>query len=449
MKLKFSLILIAALPLVTSAQKNYPALLDQYMKAQVAVHDFSGSVLVARKGKIIYQKGYGLANREWTIPNTKDTRFQIASITKQFTATAILQLAEQGKLKLDDKVSQYFPGFPKGDSITIHMLLNHTSGIFNYLENPDLNELNPNIPIEQLKDTLISLFRDKPFYFSPGTFWRYSNSGYVLLGYIIEQVSGETYRNYIHKNLLVKAGMINSDIFRPDSIIPHHANGYIKSPRGWINKDIIAVNAAFAAGALFSTTGDLLKWNEALFSGKLISKESLAKMNLPNAGDRGAGYGVFVEQFFNHKAIFHSGGISGFNSFMIRYPDEDICIIILTNRETNLDFIPKGLAAILFDKEVLPAYKRRRTTIDTILLTKYAGTYEVQDLSFSLDIVAKDGQLYLRFGRDIELAPESSTKFYISEPDVDIQVEYVLNARKEISHIYFIEGGVRYKGHKK
>ena len=208
MKKKLFVFFMALLPLVALAQKNYAHLLEKYMKAQEAIHEFSGAVLIAKKGKIIYKQAFGQANREWKISNTVDTRFPIASLTKQFTAAAILQLAEQGKLQTEDKISKYFPGFPKGDSITIHMLLNHTSGIQNILQDPFFTEINVNTRIEALNDTtLINIFRNKPFDFSPGTWWRYSNSGYFLLGYIIEKLSGLTYRNYVYKNILQKAGM--------------------------------------------------------------------------------------------------------------------------------------------------------------------------------------------------------------------------------------------------
>ena len=142
--------------------------------------------MVAKKGKIIYQEAFGMANREWNMPNTIDTRFPIASLTKQFTAAAILQLTEKGKLNLEDKLSRFYPDYPKGDSITIHMLLNHTSGIYNLLQDPAFTEINANIPIESLADSnLINIFKNKPFDFSPGSYWRYSNSGYILLGFII------------------------------------------------------------------------------------------------------------------------------------------------------------------------------------------------------------------------------------------------------------------------
>lgn len=450
MKKKLFVFFMALLPLVALAQKNYAHLLEKYMKAQEAVHEFSGAVLIAKKGKIIYKQAFGQANREWKIFNTVDTRFPIASLTKQFTAAAILQLAEQGKLQTEDKISKYFPGFPKGDSITIHMLLNHTSGIQNILQDPFFTEINVNTRIEALNDTtLVNIFRNKPFDFSPGTWWRYSNSGYFLLGYIIEKLSGLTYRNYVYKNILQKAGMKNSDLFRYDSIILNRAYGYNRTPKGWTNSRIININLSFSAGGLYSTVEDLFAWSEALNAGKIINAASLAKMNRPNREDRGAGYGVFIDKFHNRNAIFHSGALLGFSSFLIRYPVEEICIIILANRETNLDFLHKGLAGILFDKEVLPAYKRSAVKIDTTLLKKYVGEFQGPELPFPLNLVEKNNRLYLRLHRDIELLPESPTKFFVNEPEVELQVEFNLNSEKEVSKAYLIEGGVKMEAKRK
>lgn len=449
MKKQALVLLLAILPWITFAQKNYPDLLENYLQAHVTVHNFSGAVLVAKKGKVIYQKAFGLANREWNIPNTVNTKFQIGSITKQFTAAAILQLEEQGKLKIEDKLSKYFPGYPKGDSVTLHMLLNHTSGIKEMSAHPHFSEINPNISIANLKDTLLNLFKNEPYDFSPGTFWRYSNSGYILLGYIIEQVSGQTYRDYLYNNVLLKAGMTNTDMNYQDRIVPSLAEGYIISAGGWKKSAILSVNVAFSAGGLYSTVGDLLKWNDALKAGKIISKESLARMNRPNAGDRGTGYGVFVDTFFERQAIFHSGNIPGYSSFIIRYPAEEITIINLTNRETNLDFMHRGMAGILFDRAILLPYKRKPVTINTSLLQHYIGVFEGPALPYPLTIVEKDKKLYLRLNRDIELTPESQTRFYINEPDVDIQIEYVLNAGKEVTKVNYFEGGIKSEAKRK
>lgn len=434
------LIIICVAPLIIRAQKNYSSRLDQYTSAYAGAYDFHGVVLVAQKDKIIYQKAFGQANREWTVPNTVNTRFPIASLTKQFTATAVLQLAEQEKLSVTDKLSKFFPNYPKGDSITLHMLLNHTSGISEYSRYPNKFKFNNGYAPGKLKDTLLALFQQLPFDFSPGTYWRYSNTGYLLLGYIIEQASGQSYANYVYPNLLQKAGMQNSGIMRQDSIILNKAYGYVTTANGAIPVSGPPFNIGFSDGGLFSTAGDLFAWSLALNNGKVISKESLAKQNEPNRPERGAGYGVFIDKFFDRKVIFHTGNIPGFSSVMIYYPGSEIRIVILANRETNLDFLPKGIAAIMFDKQVMLPYKHKPFDLNKEVLHRYIASFETP---FPFSVKEKNGRLFMDFGRQVPLIAESETKFYVSEPDVDIQLEYVLNDKKEIDRVYFIEAGVK------
>jgi CubicO group peptidase (beta-lactamase class C family) len=209
-------IIFLLLPVVSLAQKNISTLLDNYMQAQVDVNEFTGTVIVAQKGKIIYEKAFGMADREWNIPNTVQSKFEVGSVTKQFTSACILQLVEQGKLSLDDKLSKYFTDFPKADSVTIHMLLTHTSGIKDYTEVPEFGKV-ATLPLE--KDSLVALIKKQPYIFSPGTKWSYSSSGYFLLGYIVEKVSGKSYSDYVYNNVIQKAGLKNTCVNRWDSIL--------------------------------------------------------------------------------------------------------------------------------------------------------------------------------------------------------------------------------------
>ncbi|MGB2702780.1 MAG: serine hydrolase domain-containing protein, partial [Chitinophagaceae bacterium] len=174
-------LLFVLFPVFAGAQKNYPQLVDNYMQAELKVKEYNGAVLIVKKGKPIYQKAFGLADREWNVLNTVKTKFRIGSITKQFTAACILQLAERGKLNLDDKLNKYFKDYPKGDSVTIHMLLNHTSGIKNYT---DIGAFWPKAILPLSLDSMIAIFKNEPYDFSPGKQWNYINSGYFLLGVI-------------------------------------------------------------------------------------------------------------------------------------------------------------------------------------------------------------------------------------------------------------------------
>jgi len=260
--------------LVANAQKNYSSLLDNYMKAQANVNEFSGAVLVAKNDKIIYEKAFGLANREWNVPNTLQTKFRIGSLTKQFTAAAILQLAESGKLNLDDKLSKYFPDFPKGDSVTIHMLLNHTSGIKSYTNMPKFMSI---ATLPYPKDSVVAFFKNEPYEFSPGTKWNYNNSGYFLLGYIIEKVSGQSYSEFVLRNVIRKAGLENTAVDRLDSLLLNRAQGYSKTSTGWRNANYVSMEFPYSAGAIVSTIQDMYAWNKALYSGKIISPAMLTK----------------------------------------------------------------------------------------------------------------------------------------------------------------------------
>lgn len=347
-------------------------------------------------------------------------------------------MEEEGKLSVIDKLSKFFPNYPKGDSITLHMLLNHTSGIKEFSQYPGIfKTVNIN---ETSKDSIVNLFMKLPFNFSPGTFWGYSNTGYILLGYIIEQVSGQSYGEYINQNLFQKAGMFNSGIYNQDSVIKYRADGYTQTSKGLIRHTEIPFNLGFSDGGLFSTLNDLFSWTIALNSYKIIGQFSLSRMNKPNQKDRGAGYGIFIDRSFDRKVRFHTGNIPGYSSVMLTYPDDEVTIIILANRETNLDFLPKGIAAIMFGKEVIIPYTHKPSKVKPENLNRYVAKFQIP---FPFEVVQKGGKLFMSFGRETELIPESETKFFVSEDEADIQIEYVFNENNEIDRVFLIEGGVK------
>lgn len=259
--------------------KNYTKLLDEFMQAEADVNNFSGTILVMKDDKSLLKKSYGLADREWDVPNTIDTKYRIASNTKQFTAACILQLEEQGKLSLNDKLSKYFPGFEYGDTVTIHMLLTHSSGIQDYFALKEFY-LKPTVIS---KDSLVALLKTKLYNFMPGYDIDYSNSGYFLLGMIVEKVSGESFENYLKQHILKVAGMNNTGIDRYDTILANRAKGYLIS----FGKITNAFDAnytwdlMFAVGSMYSTVEDMYKWDRALIGNKILSKESKQKMYFP------------------------------------------------------------------------------------------------------------------------------------------------------------------------
>ena len=342
--MKYTILLICILALACH-KKNYTSDIEKYMKEQVDKNNFSGVVLVMKDDKVVVEKAYGLADREWNIPNTVDTKFRIGSLTKQFTATCILQLQEQGKLAVTDKLSKYIPDYPKGDSITIQMLLNHTSGIKNYTDVPEF--WNGIALMRTTPDSMISIFKNKPLDFSPGTDWKYSNSGYFLLGYIIEKVTGGKYTAYVEKNVIKKVGMVNSGIDKLDSVLYHRASGYDNDSGKFFNSMFISMEGPFSAGAMYSTVDDLYKWDRALYSTAILSNASKTQMFTPVKHNYG--FGVGIDTFQHHYRISHSGGISGFVSELQRYPIDNICVIVLSNDGGNSPAIANGISSILFD----------------------------------------------------------------------------------------------------
>ena len=322
------LLAIACVPLIGScAAHDSAARMDQIVQSYVADKKFMGSVLVARGGNVILDKGYGFADLEWTIPNSPSTKFRLGSITKQFTAASILLLEERGQLKIDDPVKQYLPDAPTAwDKVTIYHLLTHTSGIPNFTSFPDyrLTEGTPTTP-----EQLVARFRDKPLNFQPGESSEYSNSGYVLLGYLIEKRSGQSYKDFVQQNIFTPLAMNDSGYDSTSAVIPRRASGYSPSANGLENARYIDMSIPCSAGGLYSTTGDLLRWEQALFGGKVISGASLGRMTTPFKDNYALG--LAVRTLNGQKVIDHSGGIEGFTTEMAYYPDDKLTVIVLGN----------------------------------------------------------------------------------------------------------------------
>lgn len=423
--------LLVFLPLLTSAQKNYPKLLDNYMQAELSVKGYNGAVLVVQKGKPIYQKAFGLADREWNVPNTVNTKFRIGSVTKQFAAASILQLVEQGKLSVEDKLSKYIADYPKGDSVTIHMLLNHTSGIKNYT---DIRSFWPKAVFPLTLDSMIAIFKNEPYDFPPGTKWNYSNSGYFLLGIIVEKVSGKSFRNFLMENIIQKAGLKNTDMDRLDSILQFRAKGYSKTNAGWKHAQYISMEGPYSAGAMVSTVEDLYTWMRALVTNKIISTSSVQKMMAPYKGNYG--YGLLIDSLKKHKRIWHNGGIPGFSSHLAYYPDDDVYVVAISNNESSADRIAISLSSILFDNAVTTPYKPTAINIDPSLLDRYTGKYIATN---PIEIIRKENKLYRhREGApDIELKPESATRFFYAD-ESDRFIEFEMDKTGTIVKAWFI-----------
>ncbi len=321
--------------------------------------NFNGSVLVSEKGKVIYKKGFGLADMEWNMSNQPDTKHRLGSVTKQFTSMLIMQLVEQGKLKLDVPISTYLPDYPKknGDIITIHHLLTHSSGIPNMTSFSNFNtDIMPKsfTPLQ-----LVNISADSTLEFKPGEKFAYSNSGYLLLGYIIEKVTGKTYEQVLQENIFTPLKMNNSGYDHNRNVLKNRAKAYEKNGRTYLNAFYIDMSVPYAAGALCSTVEDLYLWDQALYTNQLLKKENmdlLFSKHIPAWGGH-YGYGWCIGKMplgnsSEHvEAISHGGGINGFNTQLTRIPSDKLFIVLLNNTGgAPLVAMTNAIAAILYDK---------------------------------------------------------------------------------------------------
>ncbi len=341
----FAILLVLSFSFSSSASdQTLQDIVDEYFNACVKIGKFSGIVLIAKDGEILVNRGYGLANREHDVPNTPQTKFRLGSMTKQFTAAAIMQLQEQGKLNVEDSIDKYIPDYPNGDRITLHHLLTHTSGIPNLTDFPEHRKT---IMIPSPVEKTILRFKDKPLEFTPGEQFKYSNSGYLLLGYVIEKISGKTYEDYLEKNIFHPLNMENSGYDHHSTILKNRATGYHLTKDGLINAPYVAMSMPHAGGALYSTVEDLFLWDRALYTENILKKSSLENMFTPFKGNYG--YGWRIDSIFGHKRIHHGGSILGFQTHIARYVGDNTLVVFLCNqRPINTKKISEDLAAIVF-----------------------------------------------------------------------------------------------------
>jgi CubicO group peptidase (beta-lactamase class C family) len=411
------------------------ARMEQIIQAYVPVK-FMGSVLVAQDGKILLDKAYGFANMEWDVPNTPTTKFRLGSITKQFTAASILLLEERGKLKVENPVKKYMPDAPAAwDKITIFHVLTHTSGIPSFTGFPDYDSREAQA---MTPGKLVEWFRDKPLEFQPGTKWNYSNSGYALLGYLIEKISGQSYSDFVQQNIFTPLGMKDSGYDSNSAIIAHRAAGYTPGKSGPVNAGFVHMSIPFSAGALYSTTEDLLRWEQGLFGGKVLTAASLAKMTTPFKQDYAFGLGVSTQN--GHKMIAHDGGIEGFNTALAYYPDDKLVVAVLANLNGPAGQIAGNLAKVALGEKVLLPTERKEITVSPEILKQYVGTYELTP-NFSLAITLEDGQLISQGTNQgkVPMFPESETMFFLKL--VDAQIEFVKNEKGEVTNLVLHQNG--------
>ncbi len=389
---------------------DLPAKAEAYLRPYLEVRGFSGAILVARNGKVLLSKGYGMANYELDVPNTPKTKFQIASVSKPFTAAAILLLEERGLLSVNDLLSKFIPDYPEGGRITLHHLLGHTSGIPNVNNFPDYDDKSR---FPQTLPQVIEMFKGKPLEFQPGERYRYSNSNYNLLAYVLEKVSGKSYGAFLKENIFDPLGMNDTGHWRAGALIRNHASGYVPVGVSELeNAPYLDWSIKTGNGSLYSTVEDLYKFDRALYTEKLLKKATLARMFEK-------GYAWFTGKRHNRPALWYGGRSPGFTSALQRYVEDDTCIVVLGNNYApTASLIADDLAAMVFgDKYTIPDV-RRPVPLPPATLDTYTGRYEGGKDFFLpgviLTVEKQQGQLILRWstGAVAPLTPQSETRFF-------------------------------------
>lgn len=430
--MKNLVLLFLLLPITLNAQKNYPAFIDSFMKTEVSVNNFNGNVLVAKNGNVIYQQAFGYRNYYTREMLDNNSVYDLASISKQFTAMGILLLKEKGKLSLDDTLRKFFPELPYSNVTIRHMLL-HTSGMPEYVDimeaKWDHNKIAFNV------DVIAVLAREKvPAGFKPGEKWEYCNTGYMLLASIIEKVSGLCYNKFMADNIFKPLKMNQTRGYNTrrskQETIPDYAYGFIYSDslNAYVLPDSLKKYGAVkyldgvqGDGTINSTTGDLFKWDRALKNHTLLSEstqnEMLSKLCPIYGGFAHYGYGVMINNDPLGVSIAHSGTWPGYKHYMTRYVDADITIVVLTNNTGSPGTISSGIAQILNDKTFEFSYIHKQVSANTNLIPKYTGRYMLPSCG-PAELFTENGGLYLKVygGRIIECKPEADNKFFYTDP---------------------------------
>jgi CubicO group peptidase (beta-lactamase class C family) len=430
-----TILLLLFLSLMAAAQ-DIATQADDYIKGKAKNNQFSGAVLIAKGGKVLLSKGYGMANYELDVANTPQTKFRLGSITKQFTALAIMQLQEKGLLSVDDPVTKYFPDYKIAEKVTIHHLLTHTSGIHNFTSDAEYEQtMTLNSPIEKT----IGRFKEKPLDFAPGEKWNYSNSGYILLGAIIEKVSSKSYESYLKENIFQPLNMVNTGYDHSEVIIKNRAAGYQMGKNGMVNASYLDMSIPYSAGSLYSTIEDLYLWDRALYTEKLAKRATLEKIFTPFKNNYGYGWGI--DEKNGHKRISHNGGINGFTTQINRYVNDDACVIVLSNLTPGqVGKITNDLSAIALGEKPEEAKARTEIKLDPKVYDSYVGQYELTS-GFTITVTKEEDRLFAQMtGQDkFELFPESEKDYFLKV--VDAQVTFVKNDKGEVTQLVLHQGG--------
>ena len=441
--LLFSLLRLTAASLVYS--RNFQTTIEDYLQAYIKLDRFSGTILVARGGQILLDKGYGWANAELQVKNTPEMKFRVGSVTKQFTAMAVVQLEEKGLLSMDDRIDKYIPGYPNGDRITIRHLLTHTSGIPSYTASPEI-ERDKRLPATPLQ--IIDRFKDEPLQFEPGTEFRYSDSGYVLLGYIVEKVSGLPYGEYLEKNIFGPLGMSDTGYDDAKKVLKNRASGYISRNGRLSNADFNDMGLPYAAGGLYSTAHDLYKWDRSLYGNGLVSDRSKREIFTPYKN--GYGFGWYIDDLYSHRKIWHYGIIDGFCAMIMRLVDDDICVVVLSNL-SNVPIIRMGedIASILLEKPHRTPGSLKTMDLDRGSIKGYVGHYEPNP-GPGMEVEEINGRLFLQLPGQwaIMMFPRTRDEFFTIDFGIESEISFQRDAAGRINGLTFRQNNNERKAEK-
>jgi CubicO group peptidase (beta-lactamase class C family) len=413
--------------------------IDQYLESASAAFRFNGVALIARNGTIELNKGYGWKDVKIKTLHDSASIFQIGSITKQFTAAFILKLQEEGKLSVSDPISKYLSDYPNGNKITLYHLLTHTSGIDDYTKHFKPFQFSIKKTVDKQK--VINSVKNEPLAFEPGTQFQYSSSNYYLLGIIIEKITGRLYEQVVRESIFTPLQMIHCGFDFRNLSDPNKATGYSIFYRERQSKAAdLDSTILYAAGAIYSTAGDLYKWIKAVAHQQILTPRSWTLALTPNKGNYGFGWAI--DSLYRRKYITHTGVTANFSSLLLHFPDEDISIILLNNTTGNLWNTGIDISQIIFSQPY-PWGEQREMKLDSTLMRQYIGTY-VYDKNHTLSVTVKDGKLYLDGTRNtgISNAPFvalSNSVFY--NKNLYFKIEFVKDSRGNVTVLNGIRDG--------
>jgi CubicO group peptidase (beta-lactamase class C family) len=413
--------------------------MEAFVQAHLATGKFTGAVLVARGDEVLFQGGYGMANLELDVPNTPESVFRLGSLTKQFTAAAILQLQDQGRLSVNDTLDRYLPDAPHAGEVTLAQLLSHSSGMPDSLASPSLELRQPHTP-----DELIGQAAGQPLEFTPGSQYHYCNVCYLMLGRIVEKVSGQSYADYLAEHIFRPAGMTATGIDEPGLIVPHRAAGYTWDGQTYRNAEFVDMSNVGGAGILVSTVGDMYKWDRALYTDAIISPAAREAYFTPRVSigeGKSYAFGWRIVDTPEHTLAEHSGKSNGFVTFAIRDPATQLYVIVLSNIE-NLaaQEVAQGLATIAYGEPYDTPGQPPAVEVAPAVLQKYAGSYQVS-ADTTVTITAEAGHLFAEVPGQpkFELFPTSETDFFAKIADIKLHFE--AGADGAVTELVIHEGG--------